>query len=139
MIRDDLTGALPELRRQAEALMTDSGVMCRPTGRTAQNADGEEEQVYEDVFASPCKIQGPSTASRDTASRTVNIGGVDRPVIEGGLHIPVDKPATEHGWVFELTRVGALSDIRLLGKKYMVVNDPVKSNATARRIDVVEV
>ena len=119
--------------------MTDSGVMRRPTGRSAQNTDGEEEATYEDVFTSPCKIQGSSADSSDTSSRTVNVGGVDRPVIEGGLHIPVGKPATEHGWVFEVTSVGALSDIRLLGKRYMVDNDPVKSNATARRIDVVEV
>jgi hypothetical protein len=126
-------------RRAAEALLVDTGVMRRPTGRSAQNADGEEESEFEDVFTSPCKIQGPSSSSRDTGSRTVTVGGVERPVIEGGLHIPVGKPATERGWVFEVTSVGALSDIRLLGKKYMVDNDPVKSNATARRIDVVEV
>ena len=138
-LADDVRRELPAMRREAEALMTDAGVMRRPTGRSTQNSDGEEEPLFEDVFTSPCKIQGPSAASSDTTGRRVEIGGVERVVIEAGLHLPVSKPDTGYGWVFEVTSVGALSDLRLLGKKFFVVDDPAKSAATSRRLNVVEV
>jgi hypothetical protein len=119
--------------------MLDFGVMRSPTGHTAQNGDGEEVPTYADEFTSRCKVQGSSAASADASYRTVRIGGVDREVITAGLHLPVSAPATEPGWVFEVTVVDPSSDPRLLGRKYLVHNDPVKSNATARRLDVVEV
>lgn len=131
--------ALEAGRRAAESLMLDSGVMRRPTGRTAQNSDGEETPLFEDVFTSRCKVQGGPQAGTDPVGRTVTIAGVERVVNHGGLHLPVSAPDTRYGWVFEVTQVADPSDVRLLGRKFFVVADPVKSNATARRLDVVEV
>lgn len=123
-------------RALAESLMTDFGVMRRPTGHNAQTSDGEEVPIFEDVFSSRCKIQG---VGKDETYRTVTVGGVERELLTAGLHLPLNAPSVEHGWVFEVTKVGALSDIRLIGRRYYVHNDPVKSRATARRLDVVEV
>lgn len=136
-LADDVLRALPGMRQQAESLMQDFGVMRRITGRTVQNEDGEEEPEFADVFTSRCKIQGTSDATPTT--RTAVVGGVERPVIDAGVHLPLASPVVERGFVFEVTAVGPSSDPRLVGKRYWVESDPVKSFATARRLDVVEV
>lgn len=134
-----LTAAeLADLRRLEEGEMVDRGVMRSPTGRSAQNSDGEEEPVYADEFTTRCRVGGPNRADTPTV-RTVEIGGVERPVIEGGLRLPVGVPAVRRGWLFEITAVGGTSDPRLVGRKYLIQDDPVKTSATARRLDVVEV
>jgi hypothetical protein len=43
------------------------------------------------------------------------------------------------GWEYLCTAVGAHDDPTLLGRRFLVVNAPAKSFATARRLDVVEV
>ena len=81
----------------------------------------------------------------DSGTRYVNIGGVERPVIDGGLHIPLSAPvpvASEQrgqGWEYEVTALGPADDPALLGRRYLVISVPAKSFATARRLDVVEV
>jgi hypothetical protein len=42
-------------------------------------------------------------------------------------------------WEYLCTAVGAHDDPTLLGRRFLVVNAPAKSFATARRLDVVEV
>ncbi|HET8614286.1 MAG TPA: DUF6093 family protein, partial [Actinomycetales bacterium] len=96
------------------------------------------------------KVQG--TSGKDTATRTVRVGEIDRPVLDAGLHIPLaafgngtEVVASEQrgypggAWEFVVTAVGSLDDAGLLGRRYMVVGCPAKSYATARRLDVVEV
>ena len=126
-------------RRAAEAMMTDTGTAYRPTGHTARNADGEEVPTFTDLFTSPCKIQGPSAATADTTTRTVVVGGVERPVLSAGLHMPIAAAALVNGDEFEVTANDPFSDVQLLGRRYKIVGDPAKSHATARRFDVVQV
>lgn len=126
-------------RHAAESLMQTTGTMYAPTGYSVQNSDGEEVRQFATVFTSVCKIQGPSSASSDTNTRTVEIGGVERPVIEAGLHLPISDRILFTGWEFEVDELGPADDPLLLGKRYRVVGIPVKSYATARRLDVVEV
>jgi hypothetical protein len=67
---------------------------------------------------------------------------MERPVVEGGLHIPIDSPVPAVGkygvgWEYVLTDLGPLTDPSLLNSRWLVVDAPAKSYATARRLDVV--
>lgn len=129
-------------RQLAEAFMTDRFTAYSPNGFTT--VSGIKTQQYADEGSTLGKVQGGSQAVADTAIRYVTVGGVSRPVIEGGLHIPVSAPVPTAGdrgvgWEYECTSVGAVSDASLVGRRYLVVNVPAKSFATARRLDVVEV
>lgn len=121
-----------------------------PTDDTTTDADGYQVADYADEGTTPGKIQAGAQAGGDNQTRYVNIGGVERPVISGGLHIPLDRfvfdglliQASEQrgqAWEFEVFSIGPADDPALLGKRYMVVGAPAKSYATARRLDVVEV
>lgn len=115
-----------------------------PNGVTL-DPDGFEVQSYAAQTPHAGKVQGGSQSGKDTPTRYVTIGGVDRPVLNAGLHIPIGAPvpvASEQrgvGWEYEVTAVGPADDPALLGKRFLVVGVPAKSFATARRLDVVEV
>ena len=130
-----------EGRRFAESLMTDTFAAYSPS---IGKVDGLDETVYTPEGSTFGKVSGTSATGRDTITRTVVIGGVDRPIIEGGLSIPLSAPIPSAGdqgigWEYECTAVGPASDPQMLGRRWLVVNVPVKSFATARRLDVVEV
>lgn len=137
---------LAEHRADAEALMTLTLAAYSPTGHTI-DADGYKVPAFTPEGATFGKVQGGTRAGRDTSTRYVRIGDVERPVIEGGLHIPIGAKVPAAGeqrgqvggaWEYEVTAVGPAGDPALLGRRYMVVNVPAKSFATARRLDVVE-
>lgn len=128
-------------RREAESLFTDVFTAYRPTGYT-RAADGMETPSYEQVGRTPGKIQARGGSSRDTSARTQNVAGVDRPIVEGGLHIPVDAQAPTLGpkgvgWEYVLTSPGPFTPHDLAGSRWLVVDSPAKSFQTARRLDVV--
>lgn len=118
-----------------------------PAG-TTKDADGYDVQQYADEGETPGKVQGQS--GKDTQTRYVRVGGTERPLIAGGVHIPLDRfifdktlliVADEQrgvGWELEVSSVGP-HDPALLGRRYLVVEVPAKSYATARRLSVVEV
>lgn len=91
------------------------------------------------------KFQSASSQGGDTSTRYKQIGEVDRPVFEGGLHIAISatvpKPGWQRGqgWEYEVTAVGPADDPALLGRRVLIVGVPAKSFATARRLDFVEV
>jgi hypothetical protein len=122
--------------------MVDTFTAYSPNGKTT--VSGLEVQAYANEGSTRGKVQGGSASVADTASRTVQIGGVARPVLTGGLHIPIsaDLPVAGTqgiGWEYECTAVGADSDPSLVGRRWLVVSVPAKTFATARRLDVVEV
>lgn len=131
---------LPFLRAEAEARFTDTFAAYSPTAGT-KDADGVDVAGY--VTEAPTKGKVSAESGRgDTESRTINVGGVERLVLTGGLHIPISAAvptAGEYGtgWEYECIAVGALSDLAVLGTRWLVVDVPLKSNATARRLDVV--
>jgi hypothetical protein len=100
--------------------------------------DGLREQTWTASYTTRGRVSGRSRDG-DTNTRTVDIGGSERPVLEGGLHIPITAGLPAIGWEFECTAVGAGTDPTLLGRRWHVVEVPAKSHATARRLDVVEV
>ena len=131
------------MRARAQALMADTFTAYAPNGTTT-DADGFEVPAYASQGSTKGKVQGPSSQATDTATQTATVGGVERPVIAGGLHIPVSAPSPAAGpegvgWEYVCTAVGALSDTSLVGRRWRVVNAPAKTHATARRLDVVEV
>lgn len=131
-------------RAMAESLMTLTLTPYKPGGRTT-DANGYEAQSYVAQTAHPGKVQGGAQAGKDTPTRYVRIGGVERPVLSAGLHIPIGAPvpvASEQrgiGTEYVVTAVNGLADVDLLNRRYLVVGVPAKSFATARRLDVVQI
>lgn len=105
---------------------------------TWTTVDGMEEQAWVAQGSTRGKVAGRSRQG-DTNMRTETVGGVERPVVEGGLHIPLDALMPAVGWEYVCDAVGPASDPSLLGRRWRVVDVPAKSFATARRLDVVEV
>lgn len=127
-------------RRAAAAQFLDTFTAYAPSGKTT-DADGMETEGYAQMGTMPGKVQSRSRQG-DTSVRTVSVGGVDRPVVEGGLHIPVDAPAPAYGplgigWEYVLTTPGPFTPAELVGSRWLVVDSPAKSYMTARRLDVV--
>lgn len=132
----DVLRELPEMRRQAESLMTDTFTAYGlPTWTTV---DGIESETRLSQGETVGKVSGRSREG-DTNTRLVTVGGVDRPVVEGGLHLPLSAAVPVVGWQYELTALGSATDPALLGRRWQVVDVPAKSYATARRLDVVEI
>ena len=130
--------AIAQGRAAAEREMADTFTAYAPNGTTT-DADGYHVPAFASQGSTKGKIQGPSSQARDTNARTVRVGDVERPVIEGGLHIPIGATVPAIGWEYACTAVGALSDPSLAGRRYRVVDVPAKTFATARRLDVVQV
>lgn len=140
---DAIERALPFLRSEAESLMT---LALRPYAPNGGITVVNEQEVpdYDVKPSVPGKIKGESSQTSDPVSRTATIGDVEVPVIEAGLHIPISAQAPTGGargvgWEYVVTSVGPTDDPSLLGRRYLVVNSPAMSHATARRLDVVEV
>lgn len=137
---------LRSLQRAAESEFTLTLTWFSP-GEKTTGADGMERPapVFEDITTG--KAQAVSQLpGNDTVSKTVKIGGSEVPVIFGGIHIPVGALFDENGalrvkvgWECQVTATGDHDDPALYGRQYRVVDVPVKSYATARRLDVVDV
>lgn len=119
----------------AEQEMVDTFTAYSPTTPTL-DANGYEVPAFTSQGSTPGKVQA-RTRQGDTNVRTIRVGDVDRPVLEGGLHIPLSATVPSVGWEYACTAVGALSDPALLNRRYRVVDVPAKTYATARRLDVV--
>lgn len=128
---------LPNLRAEAVATFTDTFAAYSPGGSTT-DADGFEVPGWTDEGSTVGKVSGRSRES-DTDTRMVTVGGVERPVVSGGLHIPLTASVPAIGWEYVMTAAGPVTDPALVGRRWRVVDVPAKSYATARRLDVVEV
>ena len=130
--------AVAQGRVAAEAEMADTFAAYSPNGTTTAGS-GKKSPAFTSQGSTSGKVQGSSSQKSDTATRTVSVGGVERPVLSGGLHIPISATIPAVGWEYVCTAVGALSDPSLLNRRYRVVDVPAKTYATARRLDVVQV
>lgn len=140
---------LGAMQSRAESLTTLTLAAYAPDGTTTDD-DGYEVPTYTmvpysaTVSGTPGKVQSGSQSGSDTPTRYVSIGGIERPILEAGLHIPIGAPiptgSQQRGlaWEYEITALGPRVDPALLGRRYMVVEVPAKSYATARRLSVVE-
>lgn len=107
-----------------------------PSGATVRDPDtGSETPAYLTRFTSKCKVQ-----ARNLVVQDAEVGGRTAEIVRAELHLPVDAPAVYAGDRAEITAVGALSDVTLLGRVFIVQGGtPPKSHATARRLEVEEV
>lgn len=134
--------AIRQGRIAHEALMDDTFLPKVPSGLTV--VDGLEVQGYTDGTATAGTVLETAQQAGAPATRTFRVGGVERPVIEGGLHIPVSAAVPRAGdrgigWEYLCTAIGAATDPYWLNKRLLVVGISAKSRDTARRLDVVEV
>lgn len=136
MLNAAIEQTLPLLRAEAEGTMRDSFTAY---AFTSSKVDDLDVQARVSQGVTPGKVAGPSAAAADTQARTVSVGGTERLVVEGGLHIPIAAPFPAIGWEYVCDSVGPASDPALVGRRWRVVDVPAKSYATARRLDVVEV
>jgi hypothetical protein len=126
---------LTEGRLLAESLMQDTCSVSTWTGRTVQNeTTGAEAKVYAVDFTSKCKVQRRS----QNQTTEPEVGGRRIAVDEVEIHLPVSAEQVVEGQVIEITAVGSLSDVRLLGRKFVVSAPMNKSYATATRLSVKE-
>lgn len=137
MLAAAIAATLPALRREAESLMQDTFAAYSTDTELVTNPDtGMEEEVHLPAGETRGKIQGRSQETV-TQVETFTVGGVERTVVKGGLHIPYSAPLPSRGWVYQCTAVGdPINDFRI-GRRWLVVNVPL-DDATARRLDVVE-
>lgn len=140
-----VAGALPELRHQAESLMTLTLEAFEPTSQGWVNVDGVDQ------FDTTSKGTTVGRVEANPTQRTVSIGGVDYPIVDSGLHLPIGAFVVDgelqiyggqdrgEGWEFVVTAVGALDAPELLGRRFLITSAPMKSSAVIRRLDVVDI
>jgi hypothetical protein len=116
--------------------MADTFVAYSP-GAPTTGADGMESPTWTPEGRTKGKVHGNSLISHDTSVRAVVVGLVQRPILEGALHIPLGSTVPAIGWEYVCTAAGASSDPALVGTRWHVTNVPIESGATARRLDVV--
>jgi len=122
--------------------MADTFTAYSPNGTTT-DVNGYQVPAFASQGSTPGKIQSRQREG-DAGARMVMVGGVMRPLLEGGLHIPISAPVPVAGdkgvgWEYLCTAVGADSDAALANRRWLVYSVPAKTFATARRLDVVEV
>lgn len=83
-LADDLIGALPELRAQAEAMMTDTGSVRRPGPEVTDPETGVVTPGMVEVYAGKVKLQGARALAGE------QVAGGHKFIIENlQLHFPV--------------------------------------------------
>ena len=134
MLGDSIARALPRLRAHAESRMT---ATFRAESPTRERVDGLMETVWASQGETPGRLSGPSRNS-DVADRDITVGGIERLTFDAVLHLPLSAPLPVAGWEYECVAVSAVDDPAMLGRRYRVVNAPVGSQKTARRVEVVD-
>jgi len=131
-LSDDLVGALPALRAEAESLMIDSVVVDRQSGEDTHFETGAVTQTYTAVYSGAAKVQATISQSRVAAAGehqyTLQEYRVDIPVSAGPLQVG-DR----------VTVTASALDPFLAGRVYRVVELFHKSFSTAQRARVEEV
>lgn len=133
MIGAQVAGALPELRRAAEALMLDAGRALRPGPMGYDPVTQVEGPTEVELFTSDCKIQ-----TRNTEVSEAQVGERTAVQLRLELHLPIGTEPLQAGDEFEVTTPGPLSAVPA-GRRYRVAGPFEKSLATARRYTVEEV
>lgn len=131
---------MAELREIAESTMLDT---FEAYATTTGKVDGWDTTTRTLQYETPGEIAGSSQAIATTTTRTVDIGGLDHVVIEGGLSIPIgplERPVPRIGWQFKCVAVAdGVGDPANVGRWWQVVEIRSRGLATKRRLDVVEI
>lgn len=127
------------MQTRAESLFLDEFDAFEPGAQAVAATDGMEKPGYTARGSTPGKFQSHAREG-DTQTRYVKVGETERPVLEGALHIPIRATLPTAGlfgvgWEYECT---ASVDAANVGRRFLVVEVPSKTFATARRLSVVE-
>lgn len=134
--------ALLRGRARAEELMVDTFAAYAP-GAEITKANGLPGVGYSLQYTTLGKATGRPRAleSKDTRTNYVLVGKTKRPVIRGGLAIPMSAEIPVagdfgFGWELECTAAHDDSDPNLVGMRFLVVGVSARTYQTARRLDV---
>ena len=130
-LADDLLGALPFLREQAESLMVDRCRIERPGEVVTDPETGVVSPSFELVYEGPCKVQQTLAQSSSQES-----GGAVFTVQDTALHVPVGAGPVAPG--DRATMLTGVYNPALVGNVYRVTDLYEKSLQTAQRLRVEE-
>ncbi|AGL13876.1 DUF6093 family protein [Actinoplanes sp. N902-109] len=124
---------LAQGRRAAEAGMTDACRIQRRTGSTVDDFSGAEIPTYDVVYEGKCRLQ-----QRGGQAEEEDAGEAHILLQQAELQLPVlvDGQATQVDVDDEVTITAAAHDPALVGQLYRVQDIPVRSEATARRVQL---
>ena len=118
-------------RINAEALMTDSLSLARPTGEFVRDEDGNTVPETVTVWSGSGKVQ-----SQQSYPSQPEVGGGTITLAVFEVHIPVDAVVSPR--VDDVFVVDASRDQALTGSRFRVRVNPSKTWRTARRYNVEE-
>lgn len=124
-------------RRAAERLMADVFAAYSPNGFST-DADGMKVPAFTSEGSTFGRLHA-GVRLQSVSATTTTVGGVERPVYDGGIRIPISATVPGVGWEYVLTSAGPATDPALVGRRWHVVGTQADSYATARRLNVVEV
>ena len=125
---DRLPEVLARGRQHAESRMS---ATFRAESPTRERVDGLTETVWTPQGETPGRLDDPK-------DRDITVGGIERLTFDAVLHLPLSAPLPVAGWEYECVAVSAVDDPAMVGRRYRVVNVPVGSQKTARRVEVVD-
>lgn len=133
MIADDIAGALPELRAEAESRMTSRCTIRRLSDRASQNpTTGMKAAEWDDVHTDlPIRVSGVSGGAAPT--RRDDVAGNAEQRAERIAHLPVTTSDLADDDLIEITSGDTA------GLVLRVVEAAWQDQATARRVPVEQV
>lgn len=121
-------------RRKAEVSMVDACTIRRVTGKTTDEVTGQVTKTYlsPDPYAGKCRVQ-----QQVAVARGHDVGEDHVYVVRFELQLPVAQTAGLRVGD-EVTITACVNDPDLIGRPFIVIELAHKSEATARRIGVIE-
>ncbi len=119
-------------RTAAEFLMIDTCTVVRASGESASG--GVVTETTSEVYSGKCRLQ---VASRTEQGSDSTVGEAYRLVARKELQLPMSAPQLEQG--DQVTMTAAAHDPQLVGRQYRVRDVLDKTDATSRRVTVLEV
>lgn len=130
-IGDAISQALPDLRAQAESMMTEHCVIERPTGTQYDPASHRDESTWQPVYTGRCHLQPVSAAS---AELTELVGQQINSLTHHGT-VPLSVTDLQADDRLTIT---ASDDPAQIGRRYTLTAVQSGSHAVARRFTATE-
>lgn len=136
ILQQAIADGLGEIRREAEARMTDTfEVRIYSGGWTYNKAQQKDVRQYDVLLTTPGRVKvGGGLAASDA-----DVGGRASVEVRRELHVPIATPAIPVGAVAVCVQIAATSDPTLLGAELTLAGPAPGSQTTARRLQVTEV
>jgi hypothetical protein len=132
-LADSIAEALPELRREAEALMVDTCTITRAgtgPGTINETTGAVIPPSPSTVYEGPCRVQRPGTSAAPAAES----GGYAIGVGTLFVQLPISATGIKRNDVWTLTVLGPETDPDLLGVDAKVEANLTKTHATKRTL-----